>query len=163
MLDRPTEFIFDGSAPWSTAHALSVATDKGITLEDLSATIDALEEAIKPAPRQWVGDRLTALFALFSINRNAPDAKDLAIWLTETAALLSDIPHDILADAIDTAIKTRTHGFMPSVGEIRTIADPVTQQRGNLLFRAALVGAEMAKRENEAAARAMPSNVEHKL
>lgn len=118
---------------------------------------------MKPAPRDWIGGRLAAMFAMFSMNRNAPDPKDLATWLTETTALLADLPHDILADAIDTAIKTRTHGFMPSVGEIRAIADPVTQQRGNLLFRIALVGAEMAKREDEAAARATPSDGEHKL
>lgn len=57
------------------------------------------------------------------------DPDRVAAWLAETGRLLWDLPHDILAQAIDEAIKRADRGFMPAVGQIRAVADPIIAQR----------------------------------
>lgn len=81
------------------------------------------------APRNWMLKRLTVMATQFSIGRTAQDEGALTVWLAECYSQLADLPHDIVAAAIDDAIKTRSHGFMPSVGEIRAIAVPLADTR----------------------------------
>jgi hypothetical protein len=57
------------------------------------------------------------------------DPVRIAAWLAETARLLADLPQDILAEAIDGAVKASARGFLPAVGEIRAIADPAFAAR----------------------------------
>lgn len=139
MNDRDPQFVFDGSALWTPQRGSEVIAAKDITQDELVETAQALEASLAPAPRQWIGDRLTVLASMFSMGRNAPDVGSVTIWLVEASRLLSDIPHDILAHSIDEAVRTRPHGFMPSVGEIRAIADPIRSKRGSQLFRIGLL------------------------
>lgn len=50
-------------------------------------------------------------------------------WLSEMGRLLMDLPGDILATAIDDAIKQSERGFLPAVGQIRAIAEPMVKDR----------------------------------
>lgn len=81
---------------------------------------------------------------MFSIGRQPSSAQDLALWMAETMRLLSDLPHDIVAHAIDQAVKTSKHGHMPSVGEIRQIADPLASEREQNIARLAKMEAALA-------------------
>jgi hypothetical protein len=129
LTDRNQKFVFDGSPLWTIEHGLNVMAAAEMTVDELRAAGKLLDDSLSRAPRQWIGDRLTALASMFSVGRTAPDVGSITIWLVEAAAMLSDIPHDILAHSVDEAVKTRTHGHMPSVGEIRQIAEPLLTRR----------------------------------
>lgn len=94
----------------------------------LRSALDTLAESQRPAPRPWMGQRLTVLWNLFNVTR-AADERALTAWMMEAARLLGDLPHDIVATAIDGAVRAARHNFMPSVGEIRAIADPLADER----------------------------------
>lgn len=138
--DNP--FVTDGGAAWQVEQALNTACRLGadgqlaIALRDLTA-------AMEPAPQKWFGKRLPVLWTLFMAAREA-DARALTIWMAETAYLLGDLPHDIVAHSIDEAIRTCRHGFIPSVGEIRRIADPLTAERQQHIGRLAKMAAALA-------------------
>ena len=122
-----SSYVFDGSAPWKVERALDLAASNGDEGQ-VALARRSLECALAPAPPQWFGQRLPILWTLFMAARGA-DPRALTVWMAETAHLLSDLPHDIVAHSIDRAIKTSQHGFIPSVGEIRTIADPLVVER----------------------------------
>jgi hypothetical protein len=82
--------------------------------------------SLRPVEQDWLRQRLTLMGAAFGHERN-PDRA--TAWLHETRRLLSDLPGDILAHAIDEAIKGSDRGFMPQVGQIRAIADPMRSDR----------------------------------
>lgn len=123
--DNP--FLFDGGPAWRTERALDAARLSG-SLDQIPAARLALTEAMAPPPPAWFGKRLPVLWTLFMTARQA-DPRALTVWMAETAYLLGDLPHDIVAFAIDEAIKASGHGFMPSVGEIRRVADPLVAAR----------------------------------
>lgn len=112
---------------WDVEHALDLAAAAGVEGE-VASTLSDLRAALNPASSQWFGKRLPVFWTLFMAARPA-DPRALTIWMAETARLLGDIPQDIVAYAIDEAIRTSGHGFMPSVGEIRSIADPLIAER----------------------------------
>jgi hypothetical protein len=68
--------------------------------------------------------RLTALGMVMSPNRPPAEA---SMWVRETARLLNDIAEDVLCEAIDTLQKRMK--FLPTVAEIRELADPVMDER----------------------------------
>lgn len=80
----------------------------------------AYDESMAPAPQAWLDMRLGLMW------KSSPVAGsiDAKAWMHETSRLLEDLPQEILADAIDTAVKNSARGFMPSVGEIRAVAEP---------------------------------------
>lgn len=100
----------------------------------VQTTLDALTASMAPPSHEWFGRRLTVLWTQFMVGRETDPAKT-AVWMTETAAHLGDLPHDIVAHAIDQAIRTSPHGFIPSVGEIRKIADPLADERRQQIDR----------------------------
>jgi hypothetical protein len=103
-----------------------------------------LSAAQAPAAPQWLGERLAVLWTTYMAARTSdPDAA--TVWLVEIARLLSDLPHDIVAFAIDETIRTTRHGFIPSVGEIRGIADPLAHERDRQVQRLAAIVAELEK------------------
>lgn len=128
------EFVNDGSPRWTVDFALQALEMKGCT-EHVVPTLDALRSSVHPVPRGWLGDRLTVLWTHFSANRTYVDGQVLTVWLAETMRLLGDLPHDIVALAIDRAVQTSRHGFMPSVGEVRTIAEPIVAERRHFIHR----------------------------
>jgi len=98
-------------------------------------------EALHPVPFDWLGDRLSVLWTVFMASRTKVDPEALGMWLAEHLRLLGHLPHDIVALAIDRAVQTAPHGFIPSVGEICTIGDPMLAERRHLAERLALVAA----------------------
>lgn len=162
LTDTPKEFIFDGGPGWRPEKALDAAHRAGQE-GSISEHRQALQAAMAQPPRKWIGQRLASFFVLFNPTREV-DGKAFSIWNDEMTRLLVDLPHDILAHAVDEAIRKASHGFMPSVGEIRRHAEPLVAERGLQIERlermeAALIDpaatAERARRRHDQAARAL--------
>lgn len=105
---------------------------------DGAGAVQAYEDALRAAPDDWLQKRLRVLW-----KSSTPAASlDAKAWLHETGRLLRDLPLDILAEAIDEAVKRSLRGFMPTVGEIRAIAEPRVADRRRCLaqLRAAVFG-----------------------
>lgn len=132
MADRA--FVFDSSPDWFPEYAVAVLEAKGVTAS-LSRELATIEASAAPVPKGWLVDRLTALWTMFMASRNQSNPGAVTIWLAEYVRLLDDLPWDIVAVAIDDAVRTSRHGFLPAVGEIRAIADPLAQDRQRLLER----------------------------
>ncbi|UZW54949.1 hypothetical protein NUH86_15960 [Sphingobium sp. JS3065] len=128
-----SEFVFDGGPKWRPERALDHADKLGVEGE-ITAALEALHRANSPAPSRWFGQRLPVLWTMFMAARSA-DPRALTIWMAETARLLADLPHDILAASLDEAIKHSCHGFLPSVGEIRSFAKPMLIERAKYIER----------------------------
>lgn len=141
LADR--SFVFDGGPAWRVEDALDHAALKGVEA-DVPAERKALLGACRPASPKWLADRLTVLWATYMASRAAADPRAISVWMAETAGLLSDVPFDILAQSIDTAIRKSRHGFIPSVGEIRQFADPLIEQRDVQLFRLSAMEAALS-------------------
>lgn len=133
LTDR--EFVYDGSPAWTAEHAIRRAMARGLCRSDIDNDRALVAAASGPAPKRWTLDRLTTLVTVFTLGRVAPDPRQLAIWMSETSRLLANVPHDILAHSIDLAVQSSRHGFMPSVGEIRAVADPLAAERSQQLDR----------------------------
>lgn len=131
---------YDGPR-WSVERALDQA-HRNSAEGEVAETLKALQRAAAPAPRAWYGQRLPVFWTMFMAAR-AADARALTVWMSETARLLGDLPHDIVGFAIDEAIKASRHGFLPSVGEIRGIADPLAAERKLQVERLAAMKAAM--------------------
>lgn len=117
-------------------------------LGNVPVCIARLEAALQPVAFDWLVDRLGLLWNAMGHSR---DPKVSAAWLHETTRLLSDLPGDIAADAIDEAVKHSERGFMPSVGEIRKIADPMVAKRKRALVRLNAVVSHQATKPREVA------------
>jgi hypothetical protein len=135
LADR--SFVQDGSRRWSPEHALRVLGDERVGA--VRPAIEALEAALLPVERRWLGDRLTLLWTMFMASRTTSDPDAVTIWMAEYIRLLGDLPHDIAEAAIDGAVRGARHGFIPSVGEVRAIADPLLVERQEQLSRLRLV------------------------
>lgn len=95
----------------------------------MPALIAVHEQALRPTSSDWLQKRLRLLWKSSTV----PNGLDATAWLHETGRLLCDIPQDILAFAIDEAVKRSERGFLPSVGEIRALAEPkLIERRRNL-------------------------------
>lgn len=127
LTDSPQEFVFDGGPLWRPEKALDAAHNAGQE-GAISEHRRALQAMMARPSRKWVDQRLASLFVHFNPTREV-DGKAFGIWNDEMARLLIDLPHDILAYAIDEAIRKSGHGFAPAVGEIRRYADPLVEQR----------------------------------
>lgn len=128
------EFVFDSSPAWTPEHAVAVLDAKGATAA-LNEGLVEIEASAAPVPRGWLADRLTALWTMFMASRREASPGSVTIWLAEYIRLLDDLPWDIVAVAIDDAVRTSPHGFLPAVGEIRAIASPLVEERQRLLDR----------------------------
>jgi hypothetical protein len=120
-------FAHSGEAKWDPERALDIAARQGGEAQVPAAHRTAVA-SLACAPAPWFGRRLTMLWTMFMLGRPT-DQGAQTLWMAEAARLLGDLPHDILAHSIDEAIKVSRHGFMPSVGEIRGIADPLVGER----------------------------------
>lgn len=102
---------------------------------DVPALIAQHERALAPVASDWLQKRLRLLWKSSAISGSL----DATAWLHETGRLLSDLPHDIAAWAIDETVKKSERGFLPSVGEIRSLAEPKLLERRRSLGRLKLV------------------------
>lgn len=140
MTDRDPTLIFDGSPPWSRDWGLRVLEAKGVDCARAERALAEIEAGLRPVPIEWLADRLTLLWGVFMATRNAAADDDaVTAWLGEYVRLLADLPHDVVALAIDRAVQSARHGFIPSIGEIRTLAEPVVAERTRQAERLALL------------------------
>ena len=137
-----SSYVFDGGPAWQAERALDLAARAGAE-DQVAVDLRDLQAALAPAPARWFGKRLPVLWTLFMAAREA-DPRALTVWMGETAHLLGDLPHDIVAHSIDEAIRKSRHGFIPSVGEIRAIADPLVAERDQHIRRLAEMEAALA-------------------
>jgi hypothetical protein len=131
------------SLAWDAAYAA-----KQFHPASLPRLIAAHDAALAPVSDDWLQKRLRLLWKSSVVNGSL----DATAWLHETGRLLADIPQDILADAIDSCVKSSERGFMPTVGQIRAVADPRMQQRETHAARLRSIervknGATVAKEE----------------
>lgn len=132
---------------WSAADAVrGLAEDER---RQLPAIASAVAAANNPCDRRWLKGRLSSMALAFGHDRDVDKA---TAWLAETGRLLLDLPQDILDQAIDQAIKRADRGFMPAVGQIRAIADPLAEARARQADRLARM-AELAADAAPAACR----------
>lgn len=136
LADR--SFVFDGSPAWTPDHARRVLAQTGGEA-DAVRTLGLLRRSARPVPREWLGDRLTILWTMFMASRSQADPEVLTLWLSEHLRLLGDLPHDIVAFAIDRAVQLARHGFIPSIGEMRVTAEPLLAERASLIERLTMV------------------------
>ncbi len=136
------EFVFDGGPVWAAERALDIAARNDVE-QLVPAERLGLQAAMRPPSQDWLVDRLSILWTQFMVARQA-DPRALAVWMAETGSLLGDLPHDIVAHAIDQAVRKSRHGFIPSVGEIRQFADPLVEERERQIERLTAMEAAMA-------------------
>jgi hypothetical protein len=130
----------DWGGRWDPADARRVFDRERV---DVPALIADHERAMAPTPSDWLQMRLRLLWKSCAVSGSI----DATAWLHETGRLLMDIPLDILAPAIDEAVRKSERGFLPSVGEIRAIAEPLLLDRRRNLGRLKLIlGAEPARK-----------------
>ena len=116
--------------PWTTATGLSrLSADDKLRIPVLA---DRAQAALASVSRDWLEKRLSTMYLAMSVDRDADRA---TAWLHEFMRLLSDLPQDIVAHAIDEAVKKSERGFLPSIGAIRAIADPMVEERQQKLCR----------------------------
>ncbi len=82
------------------------------------------DAARRPVGREVLVQRLTALGMTMAPNRPAAEA---TMWVHELVRLLGDIAEDVILSAIDEMQKRSR--FLPTVSEIRDIADPIMARR----------------------------------
>jgi len=136
------EYRHGGQPAWAAEHALDFAHRNGVE-HLVEETLTTLAIAMTPPSYQWLTKRLGVLWTMFMVARDV-DERALTVWMSEAANLLCDLPHDIVAFAIDEAIRTSPHGFIPSVGEIRKHADPLASLRRTQLSRLEQMKAALA-------------------
>lgn len=127
---------------WTTATALARLDDGD--RKRLPSLAQQAEGTLIPVRRDWLEKRLSTMYLAMSHERDADRA---TAWLHESVRLLADLPQDIVGDAIDEAVKKSDRGFMPSIGAIRSFADPVLDERKKKVARLRmLAGAALAPR-----------------
>ncbi|APL94100.1 hypothetical protein [Sphingobium indicum] len=134
---------------WTTATALE-RMDRS-DRQRVPGLAQQAEATLRPADREWLSDRLSTLW-MFMSNERDPDRT--TTWLHESMRLLDDLPQDIVSPAIDEAVKKSERGFLPSIGAIRAIADPMLEDRRQKVRRLrmladAILAPEMPKLERE--------------
>lgn len=126
--------LTDNSAPgeaWDVELGIRELRRDG-QLGNVPVCIARFENALHPVDRKWLANRLGLMWNAMGHSR---DPNVSTAWLHETERLLADLPGDIAADAIDEAIKASERGYMPSVGAIRKLADPMVAKRKRALAR----------------------------
>ena len=134
---------------WTTATALE-RMDRS-DRQRVPGLAQQAEATLRPADRQWLSDRLSTLWMVMS-NERDPDRT--TAWLHEYMRLLDDLPQDIVSTAIDEAVKKSERGFLPAIGAIRAVADPMLEERKQKVRRLrmladAILAPELPKLEQE--------------
>ncbi len=116
-------------SPYRLAAWNAVDTGRALTTADRGTVVQLAKDmhvALQPCRRNWLKGKLAMMALVFGHERD-PDRA--AAWLAETGRLLWDLPESVLDTAIDEAIKRSERGFMPGVGQIRAIADPIVDKQ----------------------------------
>lgn len=127
---------------WMASTAIARISDDD--RKRLPSLAEQAESTLIPVRPDWLEKRLSTMYLAMSHERDADRA---TAWLHESVRLLRDLPHDIVGNAIDEAVKKSDRGFMPSVGAIRAFADPALDERKKKVARLrSLAGAALAPR-----------------
>jgi hypothetical protein len=118
LADSP--YATAGQPRWRPEWALRVFERENVNPAILRAETD---RALTPVAVDWLADRLRLLWKSSAMSGSL----DATAWLHETTRLLRDLPQSVLAWAIDEAVRKSERGFMPTVGEIRVIAEPMAE------------------------------------
>ncbi|WP_460986392.1 hypothetical protein [Sphingobium sp. TomTYG75] len=109
---------------WTTATGLSrLSDDDKLRIPTLA---DRAQETLTPVNHGWLEKRLSTMYLAMAHDRDPDKA---TAWLHEFIRLLADLPQDIVAHSVDEAVKKSERGFLPSIGAIRAIADPMVEER----------------------------------
>lgn len=120
-MTQPVRSVLAGDY-WAPGQARNQLESLHVNLPALHAD---LNKALAPVSVDWLQMRLRLMWK----SCNPGGGLDATAWLHETGRLLSDLPQDILAEAIDAAVRASARGFMPSVGEIRAYAEQRLRER----------------------------------
>lgn len=112
----------DQNDGWDSRYALARLGEE--ERREVADAATAAERLCAPMNHERLVQRLTALGMVMAPNRPPAEA---SVWVRETARLLSDIAEDVLCEALDTLQKRMK--FLPTVAEIRELADPVMERR----------------------------------
>lgn len=129
---RVSSALNDFCGRWAPGDARQALQRAGA---NLPALISEHEQALAPSESDWLQKRLRMLWKSSTV----PNGLDAIAWMHETGRLLVDIPQDILSYAIDEAVKRSARGFLPSIGEIRAIAEPRLLERRRHLGRLKII------------------------
>lgn len=80
---------------------------------------------VVPAQQDWITDRLRLLWKSTTPTNNM----EAVAWLHETGRLIKHLPQDILAFAIDEAVRRSEKNFTPAAGAILAAAEPMMRER----------------------------------
>lgn len=157
--------IWAGENRWNPRDALDEIERAGLA-DRVPQLSEQMTLALHPVSPEWLCDRLSLLWLMNGTGGSSPERAKA--WLSETGRLLGDLPQDIVAKAIDDAVRSATVDFLPGVGTIRAIAEPVLQRRRVAARRLGLVANLMfepstAARRKPDASRAEPINIEDRL
>ncbi len=115
-----------------------------MTFEDLPALIEALEDALLPAPEDAV--RQSCAMIVGSFPQAQPGAPE--IYTGGMLQELSEFPADILEATVREV--RRTLKFLPAISEVYEIADKLRRERQRFLGRAQKAIADHARRIEDA-------------
>lgn len=115
--------LHDGYDGWNSTKALARLKAEGFD-NQVSYLAEHHAAACRPIEREKLVKRLTALGMVMAPNRPAAEA---TMWVHEMTRLLRDLPEDLVCEAIDHLQKTCK--FLPTVAEIRELADPALEAR----------------------------------
>jgi hypothetical protein len=132
--------------PWNAVDAL-VQIKAAAADPDVRRLAMQYRAALAPVDPHWLKRRLLVMMAAHGHER---DPERVTGWLAETGRLLIDLPGSILAEAIDEAIKRSERGFLPAVGQIRAIAEPLLQDRERQARRLEAIVAQMDRKPTPA-------------
>ena len=116
----------DASRYWNSSRALAELKRDGLD-GGVAAAAEHVRRALTAADPDVLNDGLSDLGMMMAPNRGEEEA---SVWLAGMRRLLGDLPADILSEAIDQHV--RTSKFLPTVAEIRALADPVMAARRRL-------------------------------
>lgn len=109
---------------YSAFDAKSAAKGLAEYRSEIPALARRMRDACRPVSHDLLTKRLTALGMTMAPNRPSAEA---TMWLHETSRLLGDLPADIFVQSVDEC--QRRSVFLPTVAEIRAIADPAFSER----------------------------------
>jgi hypothetical protein len=121
---RLTLLLFDKEGRfWNPARELRVL-EQSTGIEHLPALAQRMRLALAPVGQRQLNRRLEMLGKAMAPNRGPEEA---GAWLVHMMRGLGDLPEDILVHAIDEHV--RSSKFLPTVQELREIAEPLVADR----------------------------------
>lgn len=130
----PIQVLVSLSDAYTAFNPREAARSLAEHAKEIPSMASKMRSACVPVSHRDLTQRLTALGMTMAPNRASAEA---TMWLHEMTRLLSDLPKDILFHAIDEC--QRVNRFLPTIAEIRAIADPMFEERKKHASRLAAI------------------------